>query len=182
MASIIKANELQDFGGNSIITSDGAGNVTVNAAAMKMTPAFQANLSAGYSISDNSLTKVNFDTEVFDTDSCYDNTTNYRFTPTISGKYYCFSSLILYANGPSTINRTELRIRKNGSDQYTTINEFDSNPIQFNTIFGGEIIEFNGSTDYVEVYGLVDSTGGTQSIYSSSPFTSTFGAYKLIGA
>jgi hypothetical protein len=26
MASIIKANQLQDFGGNSIITSDGAGN------------------------------------------------------------------------------------------------------------------------------------------------------------
>jgi hypothetical protein len=40
MASIIKANQLQDFGGNSIITSDGAGNVTVNAAAMKNTPAF----------------------------------------------------------------------------------------------------------------------------------------------
>jgi len=34
MASIIKANQLQDFGGNSILTSDGAGVVTVNAAAM----------------------------------------------------------------------------------------------------------------------------------------------------
>ena len=28
MASIIKANQLQDFGGNSILTSDGAGNLT----------------------------------------------------------------------------------------------------------------------------------------------------------
>ena len=28
MASIIKANQLQDFGGNSIIGSDGAGNLT----------------------------------------------------------------------------------------------------------------------------------------------------------
>jgi hypothetical protein len=31
MASIIKANQLQDFGGNSILTSDGAGVVTPNA-------------------------------------------------------------------------------------------------------------------------------------------------------
>jgi hypothetical protein len=46
MASIIKANQLQDFGGNSIITSDGAGNVTVNAAAMKILQLFSANLSA----------------------------------------------------------------------------------------------------------------------------------------
>ena len=157
------------------------GSITLNSS-MKMTPAFHANLSAGQSISDNSLTKVQFNTEVFDTDSCYDNSTNYRFTPTVSGKYYCYSSLIFYASGASTINRTELRIRKNGSDQYTTINEFLNNPIQFNIIFGAEVIELNGSTDYVETYGLVDSTAGTQSIYSSSPFTSTFGAYKIIGA
>jgi hypothetical protein len=30
MASIIKANQLQDFGGNSIITSDGAGTITLS--------------------------------------------------------------------------------------------------------------------------------------------------------
>ena len=182
MAGILKVDQYQDFNGNNIMTSDGSGNLTLNNAAMKATPAFHANLSAGQNISDNSLTKVQFNTEVFDTDSCYDNSTNYRFTPTVSGKYYCYSSLIFYGNGASTINRTELRIRKNGSDQYTTINEFLNNPIQFNIIIGAEVIELNGSTDYVETYGLVDSTGGTQSIYSSSPFTSTFGAYKIIGA
>ena len=50
MASIIKANELQDFGGNSIITSDGAGNVTlssgmqtaVQSAGAANTPSFYA--------------------------------------------------------------------------------------------------------------------------------------------
>ena len=49
MASIIKANELQDFGGNSIITSDGAGTITLSsgmntavAAGTNNTPAFKA--------------------------------------------------------------------------------------------------------------------------------------------
>jgi len=144
------------------------------------TPAFHTTLSVGYSVTDNVLFKVNFDTEVFDTDGCYDNSTNYRFTPTSAGKYYCYSSLTLYGSGNSTLDRSELRIRKNGSDQYTVLNEFKTNPIKFHTIFGGEVIEFNGSTDYIEVYGLIDSVSGTPSVYSSAPFTSTFGAYKII--
>ena len=40
MASIIKANQLQDFGGNSIITSDGAGNLTTQKINY---PAFEVN-------------------------------------------------------------------------------------------------------------------------------------------
>ena len=146
------------------------------------TPAFLANLSSSQVLSDNTLTKVQFDNETFDTDSDYDNSTNYRFTPQIAGKYYCYSSLTFYASGASTIDRTELRIRKNGSNQYTVLNEFKNNPVQFNVIFGAEVIDLNGSTDYVEIFGLVDSTSGTQSIYSSSPFFSTFGAYRIIGA
>jgi len=64
MASIIKANQLQDFGGNSILTSDGAGVVTVNSAQMKNTPAFEAYLSSAQSISDASYAKVQCNTEV----------------------------------------------------------------------------------------------------------------------
>ena len=41
MASIIKANQLQDFGGNSILTSDGAGNLTTQKTNY---PAFEAYL------------------------------------------------------------------------------------------------------------------------------------------
>ena len=40
MGSIIKVNEYKDFNNNAIMTSDGAGNVTVNAAALKNTPNF----------------------------------------------------------------------------------------------------------------------------------------------
>ena len=30
---------------------------------------------------------IYYNTETFDTDGCYDNSTNYRFTPTTAGKY-----------------------------------------------------------------------------------------------
>ena len=63
MASIIKANQLQDFGGNSIITSDGAGNLT----AMKTNyPAFFAKKTSNQTIAHAKLTLVTFDTIEFD--------------------------------------------------------------------------------------------------------------------
>ena len=44
------------------------------------TPAFQAKVSSSQSISDDTFTKIQFNTEDFDTDGVYDNSTNYRFT------------------------------------------------------------------------------------------------------
>ena len=52
-----------------------------------MYPAFEAFLSSNQTVTDNTTTKIQFNSEVFDTDNCYDNSTNYRFTPTVAGKY-----------------------------------------------------------------------------------------------
>jgi len=56
MASIIKANQLQDFGGNSILTSDGAGVVTPNASGIKNTPAFYVTQTSVQSLANNTST------------------------------------------------------------------------------------------------------------------------------
>ncbi len=61
------------------------------------TPAFEAYLSSNQSFSDASYTKVNFNTEIYDTDSDYDNSSNYRFTPTTAGKYLVYSTIVMYA-------------------------------------------------------------------------------------
>ena len=53
-------------------------------------PAFLAYISANQTIGNNTTTKINYDTELFDTDDAYDNSTNYRFTvPTGKGGKYC---------------------------------------------------------------------------------------------
>ena len=76
MASIIKANQLQDFGGNSILTSDGAGNLTTQKINY---PAFEAYLVLRQTVI-CTYTKFN-DKKLFDTDNVMTNSTNYRFTP-----------------------------------------------------------------------------------------------------
>ena len=158
MASIIKANELQDFGGNSIITSDGAGNVTVNAAAMKNTPAFEARVSVDQSISHNTATKVQCGDETFDTDGYYDNVTNYRFTPLVAGKYYFYFGLKGFAGGsdPDGVRFMIIKPYKNGSlvRDYDSV-DTDPNELRTGVVTASAVIELNGSTDYLEFYATV---------------------------
>ena len=60
----------------------------------KNTPSFQATMSGNQDISHNTATKVQFDTEDFDTDGKYDHSTNYRFTPTVAGKYHVYQKFL----------------------------------------------------------------------------------------
>ena len=194
MASIIKANQLQDFGGNSILTSDGSGNVTIdnittiNATAMKNTPAFEALLSSSATINDNTYTKVTFDSEKFDTDNSYDNS-NGKFQPQTAGKYFIYSYLLIDSTA-GNMRKVANRIYKNGSQTggtYTEINFHTntSNDAEGGTATNHSIIDFNGSSDYIEVYAYADTVdGGTAGVTgdSNDERYSVFGAYRIIGA
>ena len=126
-------------------------NATQTGVGGAMTPAFHANLSANQTVSNNTDTKVQFDTEVLDTDGCYDNSTNYRFTPTTAGKYFVYSTLHCNAVSANNFLLGTTTIKKNGSniiysqlDQRTTANGY-SNAVN---AFG--IVDMNGSSDYLE--------------------------------
>ena len=183
MASIIKANQLQDFGGNSILTSDGAGVVTPNASGIKMTPAFEATLSANQDISDATYTKIQFNTETFDTDGCYDNSSNYRFTPTTAGKYFVYARVQCDAQASANLVQGNAQIYKNGSRvALSQMNMTGNNPENI-IVNVHNIIDMNGSSDYLEIYGHCDDNAGTPTIRGAndSAWTS-FGAYRIIGA
>ena len=116
-------------------------------------PAFSASAVGTFSIAANTWTKLQFNTEQFDTNSNYDNATNYRFTPTVAG-YYQFN----FVNAQLIAGTCYLSIYKNGNsgtNQYGA----SANPS------GSTILYMNGSTDYVEVYAYNSSvlTGGPAS-------------------
>ena len=157
------------------------GSITLNSS-MKMTPAFHANLSAGQSISDNSLTKVQFNTEVFDTDSCYDNSTNYRFTPQVAGKYYVYGGVRGFAGGsdPDGVRIITLGFYKNGSSvrDYTGFDS-DPNEMRHMEVTASTVIELNGSTDYLELYGKVYAENLSSTGVVLNGNQTYFGAYRI---
>jgi len=146
-----------------------------------MYPAFEAYLSSTQSLGDNSSTKVQFDTEVFDEGGYYDNSTNYRYTPLVAGKYFVYAKARLQTGANSTLAQSEVQIRKNGSSLIETRNIQSNNYTRADTPIVSGVVDMNGTTDYLEVYALADQTSGTNDgiIGSSTKRHSNFGAYRI---
>lgn len=127
-------------------------------------PAFSAYLGTNQTLSSSTWTKLQINTEEFDTNSNYDPTTNYRFTPTVAG-YYQFSAGVFAGNGNNTA--LEAALYKNGSGAKYAYNysatsaTLDDWGVNFSAL-----IYMNGSTDYVELYGF--AVGNTRVINSDA--------------
>lgn len=67
---------------------------SITSGAIANTPAFAATISSNLSIANATLTTVVFDSELFDSDGKYDTSTG-KFTPTVAGKYFIQTNLII---------------------------------------------------------------------------------------
>jgi hypothetical protein len=78
---------------------------------------------------------------------------------------------------------TQLNLRKNGAD-YIVDRATTANDALFElTMHGSGVIDFNGSSDYVEVFGLSERhSGSAQQSFIAANRRSHFGAYRIIGA
>lgn len=140
---------------------DNDGTVLSTASTFASTgPAFSASAVGTFSIAANTWTKLQFNTEQFDTNSNYDSTTNYRFTPTVAG-YYQFN----FVNPQLLAGTGYLSLYKNGTGN-TNQWGASANPS------GSALIYMNGSTDYVEVYAY------NSSVLSSGSATSTYVSFS----
>ena len=144
------------------------------------TPAFEAYASASQSgIADNTATKMAMNTELFDTNSMYD-TGTYRFTPTVAGKYFVYGMVYMEASVAYRINRAVVAIYKNGSAYKQFLPYYGADNVSW--VLSGSVataIDFNGSSDYVELYGQLNVYTGTGEL-DGRQGQGVFGAYKII--
>jgi hypothetical protein len=116
-------------------------------------PAFSAYKATSQTgLSSGTQNKITFTVEAFDTNSNYD-TTNSRFTPTVAGYYLINTGADIYA---TAMTNTAISIYKNGTYYHQNGNANTSGDSQVN-ISG--IVYCNGTTDYIEIYGLGTGTG-----------------------
>ena len=121
-------------------------------------PTFSAYGNAAQTITTDTFTKVVLNAEDYDTNSNFDSTTNYRFTPTVAGYYQL--NLKLLVKTTSTLTLIIAEFRKNGSGTN------NGRCLQFGVSVGSEailsasnIMDFNGSTDYCEIWVYLSGTG-----------------------
>jgi hypothetical protein len=151
--TIEAANTASDF---TLTVPAQNGTVALTSQLPVAAPAFSAYPSTTTTLTSATDTKIVFDTEVFDTASCFSSS---RFTPNVAGYYQINACASMnYWNGIIY----SLAIYKNGS-------VYQYSQTAYPQTVGGvrasisSIVYCNGSTDYIEIYGRGDS-GGTVSI------------------
>ena len=200
MASILKVDTIQDQSGNDII-NESADTITIGASGDTITvptgatltvpnggltgqnyPAFEARVSVNQSLSHNTATKVQCADETFDTDGYYDNVTNYRFTPLVAGKYYCYFGLRGFAGGsdPDGVRFMIIKPYKNGSlvRNYNSV-DTDPNELRTGVVTASAVIELNGSTDYLEFYATVYAQNLSSTGVQILEGATYFGAHRI---
>ena len=189
--STIKVNTIENRTGSSI-TIGGSSTTsldlasTITGGTLTNGPSFLATLSASQTgLTSGAATKIQYNSEVYDTDGCYDNATNYRFTPTTAGKYYVYASALV-GNGSFTVSimqKIYLYIYKNGSRYHDNELAPQNSNVQYLHPYTGTVITLNGTTDYVEIYvAPTSSDSSTCQVYGNSAREyRIFGAYRLIG-
>ena len=131
-------------------------------------PAFSAYQSSSQTISGATFTKIQCNVEEFDTNSNYDNATNYRFTPTVAG-YYQVSGNVSYNPTATPVSITLTSIFKNGARFK------DGSFSNINSAQGGWsavscLMYFNGTTDYAELFSYMAGPA-TLTTQNSFPYT-----------
>jgi len=129
-------------------------------------PTFRAvRASTAQTVTASARNKVQFNSESWDTDNAYDNSTNYRFQPAKAGYY----SVNVSVGGP---NQNIVSVYRNGSEYL--VSGWGSGG-SYTSLTG--IVYLNGSSDYVEGYVWTDGT----SIDASASGT-VFSAVMIRGA
>jgi hypothetical protein len=163
-------------GSLNFVSADGASDLTVTFPATTGTamvsgnmPAFSAYKSSNQSVSNGVTTKVTFDVEEFDTNN---NFASSRFTPTVAG-YYQINANVYLTGTANTQGIIAVYIYVNGAN-YKQGGVYINNTTA-GTSFGllvSSLVYMNGTTDFLEIYGLntqtapIFSGGSTQTWFN----------------
>ena len=111
-----------------LTTSSGSGNITIGSGVTLLSnvPAFEVELTSDQTISDGTVTTIQFNSTLIDTGSFWDST-NYRWLPTVAGKYYVYAQANLGSDTVDSVLATILRLDKNGSRLRASQNDNQNN-------------------------------------------------------
>lgn len=130
-------------------------------------PAFSAYPNTNQTVTSSTFTKIALNAELFDTNNCFDSTTNYRFTPTVAGYYQVNASM----GFTGTVSRVIIDIYKNGSEYLRGTDIL----VTGNNVSTSSLVYCNGTTDYLEAFAFITGSG-TLTIVGNSVLTQFSGA------
>lgn len=129
-------------------------NDLVNGYAASTNPTFNAYVGTAQAISAATFTICNVDTEMFDTNACFD-TTTHRFTPTVAG-YYQVNAQVAFQSAATLVIASVFKTGSRGVVEgaiWTTSG--------LTTVSCAGVVYMDGVTDYLDLRAYSDSTANT---------------------
>jgi hypothetical protein len=146
-----------------------------------MPAVFAYGTSNPQTISTGTPTKIILNAELFDTNNCFDSTTNYRFTPNVAGYYQIsFATQFDFVGA----QRSFVFLYKNGSSFIFQEQPNNSVGSTYPALMLTNVLVYaNGTTDYFEIY-VQQNSGGNKGSYGSTPPSqySTFFSANMVRA
>jgi hypothetical protein len=170
MSSIIRVNDLQDSGGNSIISSDGSGTFTNNLGVAN-TPYWKVWRSGAWSLSTGADTKVPYDETAISSGSLLDTGTN-RVTPGVAGQYAILTQARIDTSTNFNIWYVDIRISGTNVANAQVYHD------EGGTVTTSALVTLTAS-DYIESFALQNS-GGTLSGQGVGQYDTFMQGFKLI--
>jgi len=181
--SKLETNTIDTVSGTANLTIGSTNSSTVTFESGAVTghnyPAFEASLSSAQSVSNDTTVKIQINSETLDTDNCYDNSTNYRFTPTKAGKYFVYAKARAQSSADNLLRDVSVMIYKNGSLEIDHVFLLRNNYQRVITPSFFGIVDMNGSSDYLELYGKITQPSGTPTGFIGGSRVTLFGAYRI---
>nr|BAR20018.1 c1q globular head like domain containing protein [uncultured Mediterranean phage uvMED]BAR38291.1 c1q globular head like domain containing protein [uncultured Mediterranean phage uvMED] len=130
------------------------------------TPNFYVNRSGTQTVSAETWTKVQLNSEVYDSSSAFDSSTNYRFTvPSGQGGKYFFQGSVYGYSGDNNLQRIHIRLYKNGSSIVVfSENDWTNQAYRNAEMKSSSAVLSLSAGDYIELYVKLFSGGGTPTI------------------
>jgi hypothetical protein len=148
---------------------DEAGTVLTTASTTvlpKGVPVFKVHkVNATQSVTVNTWSKITWDTASYEENCSFDFTNNRIILP-VAGYYLITTGIAMYAAG---VNQLALQIYKNGSLVTTICNRYLA---EGGNATGSDIVYFNGTSDYLEIYGYIG--GSSAGVFYPSIYNSYF--------
>ena len=136
---------------------------------------FSATKSGTTACASGSTVTIKFDTKVFDIGTFF-NTSTYTYTPLLPGKYI-FQASGAFASNAGTNYTSKLFMNQSGTivDQNVQVLSAGTLVVQYRVV---QVLQMNGSTDYVLVSAF-QSSGSSVNIDASSSDTGTFQGTRI---
>jgi hypothetical protein len=114
-------------------------------------------------------TAITMNAEAYDPKGFHSTSSNTaRFTPTVAGRYKCFG-MVAFAG--DTVGDRAAQFRKNGAQTdelpYGPMPAMNGTGLVAGAAFAMGTVALNGSTDYVELYGIHNKGSNLATFYSS---------------